>query len=149
MATIYYGYIYTRFHESYQKYDACKLGESLNIPDRDTQYSTGEIQRGHFDNVFAVPLDKRKNIESHLQCEFKELHIRLDGGTEFYNKKIIPLIEPCLIKLGIEYKKLTQQEIKNLIRCQRFKKMRNKNNIKSLIYNLKTDMSTNTKKQEW
>ena len=133
-----YGYIYTRFHESYEKYNACKLGETVNIPDRDTQYATGEIQRGHFDNVYAVPIEDRKIIEAQLQCEFKELHIRLNGGTEFYDKKIIPLIEPCLIKLGVSYKKLNQEEIDKLIRCHRIQKVTNKIKIKTLIASLKS-----------
>ena len=137
------GYIYTRFHESYEKYNACKLGETVNIPDRDTQYATGEIQRGYFDNVYAVPLEQRKLVEAHLQCEFKDLHIRFDGGTEFYNKQIIPLIEPCLIKLGITYKKLTQQEIDKLIRCYRIQKVTNKINIQTLIALIKSKR-TNT-----
>ena len=132
------GYIYTRFHESYEKYNACKLGETVNIPDRDTQYATGEIQRGYFDNVYAVPLEQRKLVEAHLQCEFKDLHIRFDGGTEFYNKQIIPLIESCLIKLGITYKKLTQQEIDKLIRCYRIQKITNKINIQTLIALIKS-----------
>ena len=137
------GYIYTRFHESYEKYNACKLGETVNIPDRDTQYATGEIQRGYFDNVYAVPLEQRKLVEAHLQCEFKDLHIRFDGGTEFYNKQIIPLIEPCLIKLGITYKKLTQQEIDKLIRCYRIQNVTNKINIQTLIALIKSKR-TNT-----
>ena len=143
MSNIYYGYIYTRFHESYEKYNACKLGETVNIPDRDTQYATGEIQRGYFDNVYVVPIEERKLIEAQLQCEFKELHIKFNGGTEFYNKQIIPLIEPCLIKLGITYKKLTQQEINNLIRCHRIQKVTNKIKIKLLIASLKSKR-TNT-----
>ena len=138
-----YGYIYTRFHESYEKYNACKLGETVNIPDRDTQYATGEIQRGRFDNVYAVPLEQRKMVEAQLQCEFKELHIQLNGGTEFYDKKIIPLIEPCLIKLGVSYKKLKQEEIDNLIRCHRIQKVTNKIKIKALIASLKSKR-TNT-----
>ena len=51
-----YGYIYVRFHESYEKYNACKLGKTQNIPDRDTQYATGEIKRGYFEAVFEVPI---------------------------------------------------------------------------------------------
>jgi hypothetical protein len=39
------GYIYVRNHPSYE--DACKMGKSNNIPERDTQYATGEIKRGY------------------------------------------------------------------------------------------------------
>ena len=131
------GYIYTRFHESYEKYDACKLGETNNIPNRDSGYATGEIKRGYFDNVYEVPYESRKEIETILQNEFKEWHIKIDGGKEFFNIKIISLIEPCLIKYKIEYKKLTSKQIRQLIRCYRIQKIMKKNKIKSLINFLK------------
>lgn len=135
------GYIYTRFHESYEKYDACKLGETINIPNRDSLYATGEIKRGYFDNVYEVPYESRKDIETILQNEFKQLHIKIDGGKEFFNIKIISLIEPCLIKYKIEYKKLTSKEIRQLIRCYRIQKIMKKNNIKSLINFLKISIN--------
>ena len=48
------GYIYIREHEAYSKYDACKLGKTENIPERDNTYITGEIFRGIFTLVFEV-----------------------------------------------------------------------------------------------
>jgi predicted helicase len=113
------GYIYIRYHESYDKYDACKLGKTQNIPDRDNTYVTGEILRGHFEAVFEVSYGEMNNIEHLLQNEFRELNIKINGATEFYNKQIIELVEPYLIKLGVQYKKLTKQEINDLVRCNR------------------------------
>ena len=52
------GYIYFRRHPSYDADDACKMGKTNNIPERDTQYATGEIQRGYFEAVFEVPIEK-------------------------------------------------------------------------------------------
>jgi superfamily II DNA or RNA helicase len=98
------------------------MGKSQNIPDRDTQYATGEIERGYFEVVFEIPIDMMGNIERLLQNEFCKFNIKYDAGTEFYNKNIINLIEPCLIDNGIEYKKLSNQEIENLVRCNRVKK---------------------------
>jgi hypothetical protein len=135
------GYIYTRFHESYEKYNACKLGETINIPNRDSLYATGEIKRGYFDNVYEVPYESRKDIETILQNEFKQWHIKIDGGKEFFNIKIISLIEQCLIKYKIEYKKLNSKEIRQLIRCYRIQKIMKKKNIKSLINFLKISKS--------
>ena len=117
------GYIYIRNHSSYDEYNACKMGKTNNIPDRDSQYATGEIKRGNFDIVFEVLLEQMSIIEESLQYEFRELNIRYDGGTEFYNKNIIVLIEPYLITHGIKYKKLTKQEINDLTRCVREKKI--------------------------
>lgn len=110
------GYIYIRNHSSYNIYDACKMGKTINIIERDGQYATGEIKRGYFEVIFEVSSEKMDIIEKLLQNEFNKYNIRYDGGTEFYNKKIITLIEPYLIKLGIEYKRLGIEEINNLVR---------------------------------
>jgi hypothetical protein len=132
------GYIYVRNHPSYDVDDACKMGKAINIPERDTQYATGEIRRGYFEVVFEVPIEKMGIVERLLQNEFRELNVKYDAGTEFYNKKIITLIEPYLITLGIKYKKLTNQEISDLVRCNRVKKTMKKINIDSLIHMLKS-----------
>ena len=132
------GYIYVRNHPSYDVDDACKMGKANNIPERDTQYATGEIKRGYFESVFEVPIEKMGNVERLLKDEFSELNVKYDAGTEFYNKKIIPLIEPYLVKLGIKYRKLTKQEISDLVRCNRVRKASNKINIQSLIHILKS-----------
>ena len=60
-------------------------------------------------------------------------NVKYDAGTEFYNKKIITLIEPYLITLGIKYKKLSKQEISDLLRCNRVRKTLKKINIGSAI----------------
>jgi hypothetical protein len=133
------GYIYVRNHPSYDVYDACKLGKTNNIPDRDTQYATGEIKRGYFFKIFEVPIEKMGVIELLLQNEFRELNVKYDAGTEFYNKKIITLIEPYLITLGIKYRKLSKEEISDLVRCNRVRKTIKKINIQSLINILKSE----------
>ena len=79
------GYIYVRNHPSYDVDDACKMGKANNIPERDTQYATGEIKRGNFDVVFEVLHEQMSFIEESLQYEFRELNIRYDGGIEFFN----------------------------------------------------------------
>jgi len=132
------GYIYVRNHPSYDVDDACKMGKAINIPERDTQYATGEIKRGYFEVVYEVPIEKMGIIERLLQNEFCELNVKYDAGTEFYNKKIITLIEPYIITLGIKYKKLSKQEISDLVRCNRVRKTIKKINIKSLIHILKS-----------
>ena len=132
------GYIYVRNHPSYDVDDACKMGKANNIPERDTQYATGEIKRGYFEAVFEVPIEKMGIVERLLQNEFCELNVKYDAGTEFYNKKIITRIEPYLITLGIKYRKLSKQEISDLVRCNRVRKTIKKINIQSLIHILKS-----------
>ena len=121
-----YGYIYARTHPSFDQHNACKIGKTHNIPERDTQYSTGEIIRGNFELVFKIPFSKMTLVERLLQNEFIELNIKYDAGTEFFNKKILILIEPFLIKLGVKFEKLTQQEINDLVRCNRVRRTLNK-----------------------
>lgn len=137
------GYIYIRNHISYDIDDACKIGKTNNIPERDTQYATGEIKRGYFEAVYEVPNEIMEIIERLIQNEFHELNIKYDAGTEFYNRKIITLIEPYLITLGIKYRKLSKEEINNLVRCNRIRKTNKKINIQSLFHILKSKYTEN------
>ena len=79
------GYIYVRNHPSYDVDNACKMGKANNIPERDTQYATGEIKRGYFVAVFEVSIEKMEIVERLLQNEFCKLNIKYDTGTEFYS----------------------------------------------------------------
>jgi superfamily II DNA or RNA helicase len=91
-------YIYIRCHYAYDVYNACKLGKTLNIIERDSTYATGEIVRGEFKLVFKVV-----DVEAELKKHFRDLNINHGAGTEFFDKKIINLIEPWLIANGHEY----------------------------------------------
>jgi len=132
------GYYYIRYHESYDKYEACKCGICNNIPERDTTYATGEIHRGYFELVLQIPFQQMKIVERLIQYEFRELNIKHDAGIEFYNKKIITLVEPYLIQQGIKYRKLSKEEISHLVRSNRVRKTMKKINIQSLIHILKS-----------
>lgn len=109
------GYIYIRKHPAYDIYNACKLGKASNIPEKDTQYATGEIKRGYFKVIFEVSFEKMTIIERLLQYEFQEFNINYDAGTEFYCQKIICMIEPYLSKMNIQYRKLSKEDIDNIL----------------------------------
>ena len=109
------------------------MGKTINIPERDTQYAVGEISRGYFETVFEVPIKQMGIIERLIQYEFRELNVKYNAGTEFYNKKIITLIEPYFITIGIKYKMLSKQEISDLVRCNRVRET-----IKKIIQALKS-----------
>ena len=130
-------YIYIRNHPSYDIHDVCKMGRTNNITSRDSLYATGEINRGYFEIIFEI-YEKIEIIDKLLKNEFHELNVKYDAGTEFYHKKIINLIEPYLITLGIKYKKLNTEEIDNIKR-NRIRKLFKKINIQSLIKVLKSD----------
>ena len=114
-----HGYIYIRTHPSYDIENACKVGKTKNIPERENTYTTGEIRKGKFSTVFEVSFEKIAEIERSIQEEFRELNIYYGAGTEFYNKSIITLIQPYLIHLGIEYRELSEKEISDLVRSDR------------------------------
>ena len=116
-----FGYIYIRCHPSYDLHDICKIGKASNIPERDSQYATGEFIRGQFESVFEVPFEKMDEIEIGIQNKFQELNIREDGGIEFYKKSIISGIEPYFVHTGIDYKKLSKDEISGLLRTNRIR----------------------------
>jgi superfamily II DNA or RNA helicase len=137
------GYIYIRNHTSYDEDDVCKLGKANNIPERDTQYATGEIKRGIFEVVIEMSKDVIGIVEKLLQKYFNCLgfHIQYDGGTEFYKRTIIHLLIPYLEKTNIQFKVLSKQEIEDLVRCNRIKKKQNKEKLKMLIKNLRIKRS--------
>ena len=113
-----FGYIYIREHNSYDYYNLCKLGKTMNIPERDSQYATGEIKRGKFSYVYEVNDKQLSIIERLLQYELKEYNIRYDGGTEFYDKIITEQIKYIFEKYKIEYRQLNDEDISNLMRHQ-------------------------------
>jgi|UniRef100_A0A6C0CBA7 superfamily II DNA or RNA helicase len=110
------GQLYVRIHEAYDLYDACKLGITQNITNRETTYITGEIRRGEFSHVFEVPLEKLLRAELWLRYDFKNFNVYIDGGTEFYKKSIIPLIIEQLKKRNIEARQLSLEEIESIKR---------------------------------
>jgi predicted helicase len=115
------GYIYIRNHESYDVHDAYKIGRTINIIERDTQYATSEIIRGGFKMVIAVPIKELEVLEQSLHNEFNALNVKYNAGTEFYHKQIINQIESYLISFGVEYTILSEEGINNLVRCTRLK----------------------------
>ena len=111
------GYIYIRTNEYWNIYNACKLGKTTNIPDREHTYVTSEIKRGEYIMVIELNLLILDNIEIQLQQHFNELNLQIkyDGGIEFYNKDIISLIIPYLDTLNIKYRILSPNDINLLI----------------------------------
>lgn len=136
------GYIYIREHESYDIYDCCKLGKASNIPERDSQYATGEIKRGKFVNVFEVNKSLMDLIEKNIQNEFKDLNIYIDGGTEFYKKEIKVKIKNYLLSNNIIYRELSVNEIKELVRIKRIK---DTTNIDKVPYDYQLQIINKTK----
>ena len=86
------GYIYIRINEYWDIYNACKLGKTQNIPEREGGYVTCEIKRGTFIMVIEVEASILDDVEKRIQKHFKELHVFYGCGNEFFKKNIITFI---------------------------------------------------------
>jgi superfamily II DNA or RNA helicase len=129
------GYIYIRIHTSYDKYNVCKLGKTINLIERNSTYKTGEVESGYFEYAIELDIKKLDIIEKLLQNHFKLLgyHYYLDGGIEFFTKDIIPLIIPYLKTLNLQFTVLSKEQIKLIIRKNNIKKIFNKINILKIL----------------
>jgi superfamily II DNA or RNA helicase len=106
-----------------------KTGITQDIKNRECPYKTTEKTKGKFIKVIELhsqyninSKQKLHNIDNLIKLRFKSLNIRDIGGTEFYNKDIINLIEGFLISIGVLYTVLTDHEVEDL---ERFIYLRN------------------------
>lgn len=130
------GFVYVRQHVYYETDKICKLGKSKNIPDRDNCYATSEYRRGKFELVIEIlnnQIFDDTYVEILLQRYFKNYHSKIDGGSEFYQNKIINEIVPFLSTTKIKFKVLSEEEINNLIHQERIRKL--KDLLKSFFHN--------------
>ena len=113
------GYIYVRSNELCQLYNCYKLGRTHNIPERENNYITSEIKRGHFTHVYEIYNYNIEKCEIRLFRELKKFNIYFNAGKEYYKTDVIENIEPYFIKQNIKYKKLSTDEISELTRIAR------------------------------
>lgn len=125
------GTIYLRDNAWYKMENVIKMGIATFAKDRSNTYITGEVERGEYVCVIEIPLDMMKLIDKYLKNYFKSLNIYKGGGTEFYNRCIIDLIEPYLKKSNIVYKVLTKEEINLMNRCERVRNIPNVDKVKN------------------
>ncbi len=115
------GYIYVRSNELCDIHDCYKLGTTRNIPDREANYITSEIIRGHFKYVYEIYDYCNEKCEKMVFKELKHFNLYKNAGKEFYKKDVINYIEPLFKKHNIKYKTLHDIEIFNLARTDRDK----------------------------
>ena len=113
------GYIYARTNELCDIHNCYKLGTTRNIPDREANYITSEINRGRFKYVYEIQGFCNEKCERMLFQELKDFNLYKNAGTEFYKKEAIKYVEPFFNKHNIKYKKLSVIETANLIRTER------------------------------
>jgi superfamily II DNA or RNA helicase len=124
------GTIYLRDNAWYRMENVIKMGIASFAKDRSSTYITGEVERGEYITVIEIPLVKMKYIDNLLKYHFTPLHVYKGGGTEFYDRSVIHLLEPYLQSLQIDYKVLSKPEMDTMERCIRLKTLKNINNIK-------------------
>ena len=130
------GTIYLRDNAWYKMENVIKMGISSTVKSRNTAYITGEIERGEYILIVEIPLDKMRILDKCLKTYFKSYHVYKGGGTEFYNRCIIDLIEPYLQQINMEYKILTKEEINITNRSERVSNIPNINKVKQIFNQL-------------
>jgi superfamily II DNA or RNA helicase len=131
------GTIYLRDNAWYKMENVIKMGIATFAKDRSNTYITGEVERGEYICVIEITLDKMKIIDKCLKHYFKSFHIYKGGGTEFYDRCIIDLIEPYFKNINIPYKILTKEEINLMNRCERVRNIPNVDKVKKTFNQLK------------
>jgi predicted helicase len=131
------GTIYLRDNVWYKMENVIKMGIATFAKDRSNTYITGEVERGEYICVIEITLDKMKFIDKCLKHYFKSFHIYKGGGTEFYDRCIIDLIEPYFKNINIPYKILTKEEINLMNRCERVRNIPNVDKVKKSFNQLK------------
>ena len=111
------GYIYIRDNEWYKEDNIYKVGITTSIKDRSNTYITGELYRGFYVKIYEFNINQQKLniIDRLLKREFKYLNIYFDGGTEFYDRCIINVIEAFFIKYKFDFITTTEDELKRKI----------------------------------
>lgn len=112
-----YGYVYLRDNLWFQSEGVLKMGITKCIKNRSTTYITSEIIRGQYLEVFEVPINALRMIDRLLKNYFKSLHVSTTGGgTEFYKREIIGLVEEFLKQTTYYFRKLNEEEISKIER---------------------------------
>lgn len=107
-----HGYLYLRTHQYYDIEDVYLIGTTNDIEESDKEFTSNEWKRGYFTLIFQIPINKMKLIERLIGMQFHDLNVYKGGGTGFYKKKIITLIEPFLDEIKIKYKNLSNKRLK-------------------------------------
>jgi superfamily II DNA or RNA helicase len=113
------GYIYIRDNEWYMQNNVYKVGITTSIKDRSNTYITGEIYRGFYVKIYELNVNQSglHLIDNSIKNKFKkDYNIYFNGGTEFYDRKIINMIEPYLNELNIKFICKTEDELKRINR---------------------------------
>lgn len=92
--------------------NVCKLGETSDLLNCDRVYVSMEFRRGHFNPVYEMINLKSNHVLDLLRSRFKKYHMQND----FFDKQFMSLIVPFFDSIDLKYKKLSDEEIRTLIK---------------------------------
>jgi predicted helicase len=129
-----------------------KVGSTTSLYKRDCQYSTGEYERGIYIGAIQILNCKDNNyllyIEKLCQNFCKNLHVKNNGGIEFYKEEVIKIIPEFLSSTNIQFKIISKEEIENIIKQEKQTELinfLNKSNFYKLCKNYLRKLKTKLK----
>lgn len=96
-------YLYLRENENYNIHNVYKLGITNNINECDEHYSKSELTKGKFAFIIQLIHNNPNLIIKFLQILFTQYEFKKNIGNNFYDKKILNLIEDVLIECNISH----------------------------------------------
>ena len=124
------GSVYIRDNPWYRLVNVVKVGVSSSTKDRNSTYITSEPIAGEYIRIYEIPINYMPLLDKCIKSHFKQYNIyNKPGGTEFYSRCIIDLIEPYLSVSNIKYKTLSPDEILLINRCDRIRNIPNVDKI--------------------
>lgn len=109
-----FGYIYIRYHKSYDEFQAIKLGMTYDFIESDKKYRMNEIIKGKYLIIYEIPYYLLEKIYNHLRYYFLKFNIKYDSSVDFYSSDIIFELDQFFIKFKYIYRKLNCSEIENI-----------------------------------
>lgn len=94
------------------------MGITTSLKDTEIAYIVGEYIRGKYLLVIEIKSNIRL-IDRKIRYNFRNYNKYKKGETRFYKRNIINLVIPYMESLNIKFKKLTEEEINNLIKIDK------------------------------
>lgn len=117
------GTVYLRDNVWFANENLYKMGITKCPVSRACTYITSEPIPGEYSYIIEIHLAVMHELDKRLKEHFSAININAGGGTEFYDRTIINLLEPFFITAGIWYKILTKEEISQINRRARILKI--------------------------
>ena len=88
------------------------LGTTANIVDTNLKHINDEVKNGHYELILSISAEKIRIIDKFLKNYFKSYR----KDDEVYDSQISQLVIPYIQSIGINYKILSDDEIR-IIEC--------------------------------